>query len=213
MKKIVLTIVVIAVLAIAYYLISPLFITIEVNDALPENIVSEAEVVTSGFEDMPKDMQEEMLDIMEEVNKKEVTPMDDAMPEEITTDVDVEDETEEVVKIEEKEESLDLPVQTGKIFPVIGTSGHPASGNVKLIETSDGLVARYEDFSTINGPQLHVYLAKDLKAKEFIDLGPIKGTKGNINYTLPKDADISEYRYIMYWCVPFRVLFNYAELQ
>jgi len=99
-----------------------------------------------------------------------------------------------------------------EIFPVMGTVGHSASGHVRLLNTAAGTVLRYENFSTINGPRLHLYLAKDLKAKEFIDLGPIKGTEGNINYTIPEGVDVSEYRYVMYWCVPFSVLFNYAEI-
>ena len=34
---------------------------------------------------------------------------------------------------------------------------------------------------------MHVYLSKDLKASEFVDLGPIKGTEGNINYEVPEN--------------------------
>jgi len=100
-----------------------------------------------------------------------------------------------------------------RVADVVGTTGHPASGTVRVLETEDGSIIRYENFETINGPNLHVYLAKDLDAKEFIDLGPIKATRGNINYAVPKEIDIKEYRYVMYWCVPFGVLFNYAELQ
>jgi len=98
-------------------------------------------------------------------------------------------------------------------FEVVGTTGHPASGFVRVLETTDGTVIRYEDFETINGPNLHMYLAKDLDAKEYIDLGAIKGTRGSINYSVPADIDVSEYRYVMYWCVPFSVLFNYAEIR
>lgn len=99
-----------------------------------------------------------------------------------------------------------------KIFPIVDTAGHPASGSVRVLETPEGKVVRYENFETINGPRLHVYLAKDLDAKEYVDLGPIKGTRGNINYPVPEDVDVKEYRYVMYWCVPFSVLFNYADL-
>ncbi|MBX2866473.1 DM13 domain-containing protein [Candidatus Kaiserbacteria bacterium] len=96
---------------------------------------------------------------------------------------------------------------------IIDTPTHPASGTVRIIEGVDGeTIIRYENFKTINGPNLHVYLAKDLDAKEFVDLGPIRGTEGNINYVVPEDIDITEYSYVMYWCVPFSVLFNYAEI-
>jgi hypothetical protein len=72
---------------------------------------------------------------------------------------------------------------------------------------------RFENFKTINGPNVHVYLAKDTSGEEFIDLGAIRGTEGNINYTVPEGVDLSEYPIVMHWCVPFSVLFNYAEIQ
>jgi len=126
-----------------------------------------------------------------------------------------EKQTEKINEVLSSEMSEEMPEQGKEIltYPVLGTRGHPASGEVRVLETSDGTVIRYENFSTINGPDLHVYLAKDIDAKDFIDLGPIRGTRGNINYEVPKDVTVSEYRYVMYWCVPFGVLFNYAEIQ
>ncbi len=97
-------------------------------------------------------------------------------------------------------------------YAVMETPGHPASGQMRIIETQEGTVLRFEDFETINGPQLRLYLAKDLRANDYIDLGPIRGTKGEINYLVPEGVDISEYRYVMHWCEPFRVLFNYVDL-
>lgn len=95
---------------------------------------------------------------------------------------------------------------------VRGTQGHPAEGEMKVFHNGSHHVIRFEDFKTINGPQLHVYLAKDLEATEFIDLGPIRGTEGNVNYSVPADVNLEDYKYVMHWCVPFKVLFNYAEL-
>jgi hypothetical protein len=104
-------------------------------------------------------------------------------------------------------------MRTAGPFPVEGTTGHPARGSVQLYEQEGVVTIRFEDFSTINGPNLHLYLAKDLEASEFIDLGPIRGTKGNINYVVPEGVDLSTYSYILHWCVPFSVLFNYARIQ
>ena len=97
-------------------------------------------------------------------------------------------------------------------FPIIDTPAHPASGTVRIVRGADETILRYENYKTINGPDLKVYLAKDLEAKEYVDLGPIKGTEGNINYTIPKDVDISQYRYALTWCEDFSVLFNSADL-
>jgi len=98
-------------------------------------------------------------------------------------------------------------------YPITDTAAHPASGTVKVLKTEAGSVIRYEDYKTINGPNLHIYLSKELDAKEYIDLGPIKGTEGNINYEVPAGVDVSAYRYVLTWCKPFGVLFNYAEIK
>lgn len=97
-------------------------------------------------------------------------------------------------------------------FPIVDTPAHPASGVVRIVRNAEETILRYENYKTINGPDVRVYLAKDLAAKEYVDLGPIKGTEGNINYTVPKGVDISQYRYALTWCEDFSVLFNSAEI-
>lgn len=97
-------------------------------------------------------------------------------------------------------------------FPVVGTTRHPASGTVRIIEADNKSYVRYENFKTINGPDIYVYLAKDLDAKEYVNLGAVKATEGNVNYEIPNDTNVSEYHYVMVWCKAFGVLFNYADL-
>lgn len=96
--------------------------------------------------------------------------------------------------------------------PIIDTPLHPATGVVRVVKTGSETVVRYENYQTINGPDVRVYLANDLKAKDFIDLGPIKGTEGNINYPVPAGINIDDYRYVLTWCEDFDVLFNSADL-
>jgi len=52
------------------------------------------------------------------------------------------------------------------------------------------------------------------KASEMIeiDLGEIKATKGNVNYDIPEGTDLEKYNKVLVWCVPFRVLFSYSDL-
>lgn len=95
---------------------------------------------------------------------------------------------------------------------VIGTAGHPASGTARIVEAEGKKYVRYEDFKTINGPDLYIYLAKDLDAKEFVNLGTLRATEGNINYEIPSNVNPSDYRYVMTWCKQFSVLFNYADI-
>jgi peptide methionine sulfoxide reductase msrA/msrB len=98
------------------------------------------------------------------------------------------------------------------LAPVIGTPAHPATGTIALLDTTEGKVLRYENYKTINGPDLFVYVSTDTEASDFVSLGEIKGTEGNINYTLPEGIDLSKYRYVLTWCKQFGVLFNYADL-
>lgn len=193
MYKFIITVALVAVGAIAWYLISPLFITVSVDDAIPVAITNspspaiESEIeVLSGVERLSVSQRADMDAAMAEANKSPMSPM-----------------------AEEQPTAVEAPATS---YPVVDTAGHPADGTVRVIETAEGTVIRFEDFSTINGPQLHLYLAKDLAATEYLDLGPIRGTEGNINYLVPNDVDLSEYRYVMHWCVPFDILFNYVDL-
>lgn len=178
MKRVLTILIVVFVLGIAYYALSPLFNTVEINDELPSG-------VSSGFENLSPEEQQKMESQMREVNKNEPTAMED---------------------------TLEGGSSFGTKHEVMGTIGHPASGSVRILEAGGQTIIRFENFSTINGPNLHLYLSKNLRGDDFIDLGPIRGTQGNINYVVPEDVDISEYRYVMHWCVPFSVLFNYADL-
>ncbi len=96
--------------------------------------------------------------------------------------------------------------------PVVGTPLHPAEGYVRIVRDGEKTYLRYEDFKTINGPDLFVYLANDLNARDFVTLGSLKATEGNINYEVPVEADVTQYHYALVWCRAFGVLFNSADL-
>jgi len=49
--------------------------------------------------------------------------------------------------------------------------------------------------------------------KDFINLGEIKATKGDVNYDVDSSIDISQYNHVLVWCRAFKVLFSYAELK
>ncbi len=115
------------------------------------------------------------------------------------------------IKVEEKAPVTQETVSTVSA-PVTGTSGHPASGTVRLVHGEDASYIRYENFKTINGPDLYVYLATDLEAKDFVNLGTLKATEGNVNYEIPAGIDVKKYRYALVWCKQFGVLFNYADI-
>ena len=97
--------------------------------------------------------------------------------------------------------------------PIIATKTHPASGSVSILQSETEMVLRYENFKTVNGPDLKVYLSTDLEATEFVDLGMLKATEGNVNYSIPAGTDLQKYHYALVWCEQFGVLFNSADLQ
>lgn len=184
MKKILLIALLLIGLSLLWYFISPIFNTVEVNDEVP--VAREPELMPSGEENLSPEQSSELAQLMVKANSETEEPMEEERPAE--------------------QPALSL------VSEVMPTIGHPAMGTVRVIPTDEGQVIRFENFSTINGPELHLYLAKDLDAEEYIDLGPIRGTMGNINYLVSDDIDLNEYRYVMHWCVPFGVLFNYADL-
>ena len=94
-------------------------------------------------------------------------------------------------------------------------------GSATVYEVADGKrVLRLSNFQTDNGPDLHVRLiaaddAKDtdsVKKAEFVELAKLKGNKGNQNYDLPKDVDLSKYKVVSIWCNRFSVNFAAAPL-
>lgn len=90
---------------------------------------------------------------------------------------------------------------------------HDASGDAKILKLDDANYLRFENFEATNGPDLHVYLAIDDKATEFIDLGLLKANNGNQNYEIPEGTDLEKYDKVLVWCQMFSVLFGSADLQ
>ena len=91
-------------------------------------------------------------------------------------------------------------------------SAHDVKGRALLLETDGQKIVRFEDLETINGPDLRIYLSAGLDANDFVDLGPIRATRDNVNYPVPPDTDTSKYRHVLIWCRAFGVLFSYAAL-
>lgn len=186
-----------------YYFISPLFISVRLDEALPDEIVPITAVSSiDSAAAKPEVIQEKVTVKPEVTNVVEAAPNAPKPP---------------VVKVVTPVTPVTpvAPVASAAVAGVVvtGTPGHAAGGTARLISTSAGNVVRYENFSTVNGPDLFVYLATDLQATNFVSLGRLKATEGNINYTVPADVDIKKYPYALVWCERFGVLFNSAKIQ
>lgn len=95
----------------------------------------------------------------------------------------------------------------------LASRAQSASGKVMVLETNGQRTLRLQDFQIANGPGLHVYLATELSSRDFVDLGAIKATQGNVNYDVPDNVDLNKYDKVLVWCVPFGVIFSYADLE
>lgn len=186
MKKLLIAfIAMITILAIAYYFISPVFKVVEVDDVSPLDVITAKERVQI----------KDALDTMDAETKAEFEKQTDIMKNKIMV---MEDSMPSTPKI----------VSEGSFKQ----RAHEVDGKAILIETGGEKILRFEDFDTINGPDLRIYLSTDLGDDDFVELGKIKATKGNVNYEVPSDVDVTKYKYVLVWCKPFKVLFSYAEL-
>jgi len=97
---------------------------------------------------------------------------------------------------------------------VDGDFFHKTSG-LATIEFSNEKTHLYlgEDFKTLNGPDLYVYLATDKHAKDFVNLGTIHSFSGIQSYEISDDIDLEKYNQVLIWCKAFGALFGNAQLQ
>ena len=177
---------VIVLIALGYYLISPLWKVKKLNEGLPEVATS----TISGVD-------EKVLESMTEENKNAFEAKMAEMKD---------------VVISKKEGMPDFGsyevVKKANMTP----SAHAVSGEAQILKFGEQYYLRLENLKTVNGPDLRVYLSSSLDNKDIINLGPIRATEGSANYVIPLGSDITKYKNVLIWCKPFGVLFSYAEL-
>ncbi|MEQ1733914.1 MAG: DM13 domain-containing protein [Bacteroidia bacterium] len=93
------------------------------------------------------------------------------------------------------------------------TNVHTTTGEANLVTNNGVKKLKFVNFKTDSGPDLRVYLSKAKDAKDFVDLGKLKATSGNIEYDVASTINISEYKYVIIWCEDYSVLFGNAHLQ
>ena len=94
---------------------------------------------------------------------------------------------------------------------------HATAGAARVIRDTDG--RRYltlTSFSTSPGPDLRVRLVPsgsfDGGIDGAVDLGALKGNRGNQQYAIPRGVDVSD-RAVVIWCRAFSAPFGSAELR
>ena len=200
--------VVISVIAVAWYLISPLFIDKQVDEGFPTLMPMPSETPNTEATEDPGAQMTQTAQSLGFDPAQATAMMEEAMA------------AEPSISEEDMPEGADQGmtiIAQGQFYDI----AHEGMGTATIYELADGTrILRFENFEVLNGPQLHVYLAPqnpvpDLAGAELegaIDLGALKGNIGDQNYTIPADVFLDQFQSVVIWCVPFRVAFNAAPL-
>ena len=101
---------------------------------------------------------------------------------------------------------------------------HETSGTARIIRLADSSrILTLEGLSTSDGPDVHVWLAAApvvpgesgwylFDDDAHVDLGRLKGNRGNQVYQIADDIDLSKFGSVTLWCERFSVSFGAAAL-
>jgi Electron transfer DM13 len=218
-KKIIIIIILVVVVAIPFgvYTISPLFTSNTVNEPIPTTVTvvnkKEASQEYQKFVSMNDQDRMNAAKQMSQRQKNMVMIGAGQINNTVIENIDI----PTTIKKQEQE-SKATTTTTSKImtgsFIGAGDGFHTAEGSAKVIPLGDGnTILRLENFKSTNGPNVHLYLATDKSASDFIDLGKLKANNGNQNYNIPHGTDLAKYNMALIWCKDFSVLFGSAQLK
>jgi hypothetical protein len=217
--KIVISIVVAAiVIPFGIYTISPLFTSNTVNEPLPTTAAGVNK--NTALQDYQKFVS--MSDLDRSNAAKQMSQRDKNMvmigASRINNTINESAITTETVKQRQQHQpqqnnaTAARNIMTGS-FIGAGDGFHNAEGLARVIQVGDGSkILRLENFKSTNGPNVHLYLATDKTASNFIDLGRLKANNGNQNYNIPRGTDLTKYNMVLIWCRDFSILFGSAQL-
>ncbi len=201
-KKIIYSAIGVLVIIAAVYLISPLFISTEINEPLPPTLNATVE-----FEEFSKMSEDERIEIAKNMTNEQKSHMLIQFAE--SGNYSTLDEYMNFTLKTESNQSVGTATFVG-----VNDGIHNAEGQVKIIPISnDDSILRLENLKVTNGPDLYVYLSTDKSASDFVNLGKLKANNGNQNYNIPSETDLSKYNTVLIWCKAFSVLFGSAELK
>lgn len=90
---------------------------------------------------------------------------------------------------------------------------HTVSGTATIYLQDGKHTLLLDPFSSQNGPDLKVYLSKDVGATNYLRLGALQSTMGKQSYSIPSGISLSDYPYVHVWCEQFSVEFARAEMK
>ena len=204
----------------AFYLASPLFISTEIDEPLPEG----AEVPSAPSAAAPSNQFQEFVTMSKEERIEAGNQMNELEKNRIMLDfarinTSIDESMEQINKSLSDQQASQTGNETSDLlltdsFIGVGDGIHDAQGIAKVIPIEGGSnVLRLEDLVVTNGRDLYVYLSTDNSASDFIDVGRLKANIGNQNYEVPEGTDLTKYDTVLIWCKAFSVLFGSADLR
>ena len=190
-KTIIIAVVVIGIpaLALAWWLLSPLFLNTTVEEEFP----------FSATADMPVGMtQTEAENVMSGIAKVNMEAMED-MPDEMA-------EAERVLSgLFRDADSFHKGSGSASIYRLPGGEG---------VLRFEGLnVTNGPDLHVLLSPHPDPTSKSELQDAGYTTLGQLKGNRGNQNYEIPADTDLDSVGSVIIYCMPFHVIFSVAPLQ
>ena len=95
----------------------------------------------------------------------------------------------------------------------ISAPGESASGTALILLKNGVYSVALSNMKVGGGPDLRVYLSKQLQPVDFIELGKLKSTNGDQVYPVANNVDFTTYKYALIYCKQYAVLFGSAELK
>ncbi len=210
-------VVLVTVLAVGWYLASPLFIDNSVDEAFPFEAPSPSEMAEMPETEKMEIEAEFMTAVPDEATVAEMSKEEMA---------EVESEVQKVAAVVMRDKEMEEPIpETVAEWTAVSTGTfagadefHQGGGVATIYQLGAESVVRFEAFNVTNGPDLRVLLSTNPNPTgpddlgDTLNLGNLKGNIGNQNYEIPADVDLSQYQSIIIYCQPFQVVFATATL-
>jgi flagellar basal body-associated protein FliL len=220
-KTLIIIIILVVVVAIPFgvYTISPLFTSNTVNEPLPTTVtVVNKKEASQEYQKFVSMNDQDRMTAAKQMSQRQKNMVMIGAGQINNTVIENVDIPTTIKQQEQQSNATTTTTTTSKImtgsFIGVGDGFHNAEGSAKVIPLGDGnTILRLENFKSTNGPNVHLYLATDKSASDFIDLGKLKANNGNQNYNIPHGTDLAKYNMALIWCKDFSVLFGSAQLK
>ena len=171
---------------VGWYLLSPLWINVEVDESFPE---TPAPASTEESMPMPEPTAA-MATAMAEPDKM----MEDEMPS-VEMSVSAQGTFYDIAHIGEGQAMI-----------------YQLADGSRVLRLQDFEVDNGPDLHVYLVPINPVPDSVGVEILGSVDLGKLKGNIGDQNYVIPTDLDLSQFQSVVIWCQPFRVPFTAANL-